>query len=201
MGLSGARHRPGGGRVFGVRLFCAELSGGAVCGVSCSKNFGLYRERTGALHGDQRRRRRGRTPPSGQLVRIARGHLVDAAGPWGRHRARNPRRRRHCARAWQGEVAAMAPADLRPAARGGGAAAGNNWPAARLQLPSPRSAACFSFFRHQQPHKGGASCVPAITSTMTDDSRINIAGLRRENLEYFARATAPGAGGPSPPGR
>jgi aspartate/tyrosine/aromatic aminotransferase len=25
---------------------------------------------------------------------------------------------------------------------------------------------------------------------MTDDSRINIAGLRAENLEYFARATA-----------
>jgi aspartate/tyrosine/aromatic aminotransferase len=25
---------------------------------------------------------------------------------------------------------------------------------------------------------------------MTDDSRMNIAGLRQENLEYFARATA-----------
>jgi aspartate/tyrosine/aromatic aminotransferase len=25
---------------------------------------------------------------------------------------------------------------------------------------------------------------------MTDDSRMNIAGLRRENLEYFARAVA-----------
>jgi aspartate/tyrosine/aromatic aminotransferase len=25
---------------------------------------------------------------------------------------------------------------------------------------------------------------------MTDDSRINIAGLRRDNLEYFARAAA-----------
>jgi len=25
---------------------------------------------------------------------------------------------------------------------------------------------------------------------MTDDSRTNIAGLRRENLEYFARAVA-----------
>jgi aspartate/tyrosine/aromatic aminotransferase len=25
---------------------------------------------------------------------------------------------------------------------------------------------------------------------MTDDSRINIAGLRRENLEYFAHAVA-----------
>jgi len=25
---------------------------------------------------------------------------------------------------------------------------------------------------------------------MTDDSRMNVAGLRRENLEYFARAVA-----------
>ena len=31
------------------RLFCAELPE-VMCAVSCSKNFGLYRERTGALH-------------------------------------------------------------------------------------------------------------------------------------------------------
>src|SRR5439155_1198498 len=34
---------------FAVRLFCAELPE-VLCAVSCSKNFGLYRERTGALH-------------------------------------------------------------------------------------------------------------------------------------------------------
>src|SRR5262249_33949066 len=34
---------------YGVRLFCAELPEVAVA-VSCSKNFGLYRERTGCLH-------------------------------------------------------------------------------------------------------------------------------------------------------
>src|ERR1700722_16039283 len=34
---------------FGIRLFCAELPEVAVA-VSCSKNFGLYRERTGCLH-------------------------------------------------------------------------------------------------------------------------------------------------------
>ena len=34
---------------FGVRLFCNELPEVTVA-VSCSKNFGLYRERTGALH-------------------------------------------------------------------------------------------------------------------------------------------------------
>ena len=30
---------------------------------------------------------------------------------------------------------------------------------------------------------------------MTDDSRMNIAGLRRENLEYFARSVAEVLGG------
>src|SRR5690606_759925 len=34
---------------FGVRLFARELPE-ALIAVSCSKNFGLYRERTGALH-------------------------------------------------------------------------------------------------------------------------------------------------------
>ncbi|MGH8211437.1 MAG: aromatic amino acid transaminase, partial [Steroidobacteraceae bacterium] len=34
---------------FGLRLFCSELPEVTVA-VSCSKNFGLYRERTGALH-------------------------------------------------------------------------------------------------------------------------------------------------------
>ncbi|MBV8342236.1 MAG: aminotransferase class I/II-fold pyridoxal phosphate-dependent enzyme, partial [Gammaproteobacteria bacterium] len=34
---------------FGLRLFCAELPE-VLCAVSCSKNFGLYRERTGSLH-------------------------------------------------------------------------------------------------------------------------------------------------------
>src|SRR6201997_4215771 len=34
---------------FGLRLFCAELPE-VLCAVSCSKNFGLYRERTGLLH-------------------------------------------------------------------------------------------------------------------------------------------------------
>src|SRR6185437_1652718 len=34
---------------YGIRLFCSELPEVTVA-VSCSKNFGLYRERTGALH-------------------------------------------------------------------------------------------------------------------------------------------------------
>src|SRR5205823_9881015 len=56
---------------FAVRLFCAELPE-VLCAVSCSKNFGLYRERTGALHVVNE------TPAAAdatfsQLVRIARG--------------------------------------------------------------------------------------------------------------------------------
>ena len=55
---------------FGIRLFCAELPEVAVA-VSCSKNFGLYRERTGCLHVISE------SPASGDailshLVRIAR---------------------------------------------------------------------------------------------------------------------------------
>src|SRR5262249_47385651 len=55
---------------FGVRLFAAELPESAVA-VSCSKNFGLYRERTGCLHVINQ------TPAAGDaalshLVRIAR---------------------------------------------------------------------------------------------------------------------------------
>src|SRR5215469_17743394 len=34
---------------FGLRLFCAELPE-VLCAASCSKNLGLYRERTGSLH-------------------------------------------------------------------------------------------------------------------------------------------------------
>src|SRR5262249_23311208 len=56
--------------VYGVRLFCAELPEVAVA-ASCSKNFGLYRERTGCLHVISA------TPAAGDavlshLVRIAR---------------------------------------------------------------------------------------------------------------------------------
>ncbi|MBV8974960.1 MAG: aspartate/tyrosine/aromatic aminotransferase, partial [Sinobacteraceae bacterium] len=56
---------------FGVRLFAAELPE-VLCAVSCSKNFGLYRERTGSLH------LISASPAAAdaaltQLVRIARG--------------------------------------------------------------------------------------------------------------------------------
>src|SRR2546423_3741389 len=56
---------------YGMRLFSAELPE-VLCAVSCSKNFGLYRERTGALQVINE------TPAAADaafshLVRIARG--------------------------------------------------------------------------------------------------------------------------------
>jgi len=168
---------------FGVRLFCAELPE-VLCAVSCSKNFGLYRERTGALHVINETPA-GADATFSQLVRIARGiwsmppdhgaaivHgiLADAA----------------LRTAWQGEVAAM-----RQRISG-----------LRLEVVKQLREHCpqrdFSFIATQC---GMFSFFGINTAQvrelrarhhvyMTDDSRINIAGLRRENLEYFARATA-----------
>jgi len=56
---------------YGLRLFCAELPE-VLCAVSCSKNFGLYRERTGALH-VVNETPAGADATFSQLVRIARG--------------------------------------------------------------------------------------------------------------------------------
>lgn len=168
---------------FGVRLFCAELPE-VLCAVSCSKNFGLYRERTGALHVINETPA-GADATFSQLVRIARGiwsmppdhgaaivHgiLADAA----------------LRTAWQGEVAAM-----RQRISG-----------LRLEVVKQLREHCpqrdFSFIATQC---GMFSFFGINTAQvrelrarhhvyMTDDGRINIAGLRRENLEYFARATA-----------
>src|SRR5262249_49535748 len=56
---------------YGIRLFCAELPEVAVA-ISCSKNFGLYRERTGCLHVLNDSAQAGEATLS-QLVRLARG--------------------------------------------------------------------------------------------------------------------------------
>ncbi|MBV8343158.1 MAG: aminotransferase class I/II-fold pyridoxal phosphate-dependent enzyme, partial [Gammaproteobacteria bacterium] len=168
---------------FGLRLFCAELPE-ALCAVSCSKNFGLYRERTGSLH------LVSATPQAAdaglsQLVRLARGiwsmppdhgaaivHaiLADAA-----LRAQ-----------WVEEVDGMRRRieELRQAV------------VKELNEHCPRrdfgfigrQRGMFSFFGIT------AEQVKALRERhhvyMTDDSRMNIAGLRRENLGYFARAVA-----------
>ena len=168
---------------FGVRLFCAELPE-VLCAVSCSKNFGLYRERTGALHVINETPA-GADATFSQLVRIARGiwsmppdhgaaivHgiLADAA----------------LRTAWQGEVAAMRQriSGLRHEV------------VKQLREHCPQrdfsfiatQCGMFSFFGINIAQVRELRARHHVY--MTDDSRINIAGLRRENLEYFARATA-----------
>jgi aspartate aminotransferase len=168
---------------FGLRLFCAELPE-VLCAVSCSKNFGLYRERTGSLHLISSSTAAADAALS-QLVRIARGiwsmppdhgaaivHaiLTDEAlrRQWAEELEAMRRRiqelrlevlqqlRRHCPQRDFGFIA--------------------------------RQRGMFSFFGIDTVQ------VHALRERhhiyMTDDSRMNIAGLRRENLEYFARAVA-----------
>jgi aspartate aminotransferase len=168
---------------FAIRLVATELPE-ALIAVSCSKNFGLYRERIGALHVI------GATPDAADaslshLARIARtawsmppdhgaaivnGILGDAS-----LRAK-----------WLGEVDAM-----RTRVNG-----------LRRSLVDALRVTCpqrdFGFIAQQ---RGMFSFLGVSTEQvrklredhhiyMTDDSRMNIAGLRKENIEYFAKAVA-----------
>jgi aspartate aminotransferase len=168
---------------FGIRLFCAELPEVAVA-VSCSKNFGLYRERTGCLHVISE------SPTAGDailthLVRIARSiysmppdhgaaivHEI-LGDPTGREQ-------------WIDEVTAMR----------------KRMTGLRHQLVKQLARSCpqrdFGFIAAQ---RGMFSFLGVDTAQvralreqhhvyMTDDSRINIAGLSADNLEYFAQAVA-----------
>jgi aspartate aminotransferase len=171
------------GDAFAIRLFSAELPE-MLCAVSCSKNFGLYRERTGSLHVLNQSASAGDAALS-QLVRLARGMwsmppdhgaeivrriLGDAAerAAWGQELEAMRRRittlrhelvqqlRRHCPQRDFGFI--------------------------------ERQRGMFSFFGITTPQVRALRAEHHIY--MTDDSRINIAGLRAENLEYVARATA-----------
>jgi aspartate aminotransferase len=168
---------------FGLRLFCAELPE-VLCAVSCSKNFGLYRERVGALHFIGSTSAAADAAHS-QLVRIARGSwsMPPDHGASVVHTilADDALRQR-----WVDEVTAM-----------------------RRRIQGLRQEAV-RHLREQCPQRdfgfigtqrGMFSFLGVSTAQvralrerhhvyMTDDSRMNIAGLRRENLEYFARAVA-----------
>lgn len=168
---------------FGIRLFCAELPEVAVA-VSCSKNFGLYRERTGCLHIISE------SPTAGDailshLVRIARSiySMPPDHGAAIVHEILTDSTSRE---QWTDELGAMRK-------RIGGL---------RLALVKQLAKACperdFGFIAAQQ---GMFSFLGVTTPQvhalrdkhhvyMTDDSRINIAGLRADNLEYFAKAVA-----------
>jgi aspartate aminotransferase len=168
---------------FGIRLFCAELPEVAVA-VSCSKNFGLYRERTGCLHVISE------SPTAGDailshLVRIARS-IYSMPPDHGAAIVHEILGDPTCREQWIDEVAAM-----RKRITG-----------LRDELVKQLARSCpqrdFGFIAGQ---RGMFSFLGVDTPQvhalreqhhvyMTDDSRINIAGLRADNLEYFAQAVA-----------
>jgi aspartate aminotransferase len=168
---------------FGPRLFCEELPE-VLCAVSCSKNFGLYRERTGLLHliGSSTA---AADAALSQLVRIARGiwSMPPDHGAAIVHAILSDESLR---RQWAEELEAMRRriADLRLEV------------VQQLRVHCPQrdfgfiagQRGMFSFFGIDTAQ------VHALRERhhvyMTDDSRMNIAGLRRENLEYFVRAVA-----------
>jgi aspartate aminotransferase len=169
--------------VYGPRLFCEELPE-VLLAASCSKNFGLYRERTGALHV------LSATPAAAdgaisQLARIARGlySMPPDHGAAIVHAILTEERLR---KSWEGELDAMRSRiqQLRAAA------------AQRLGVTCPRKD--FGYIARQRgmfSHLGVAT--PAVHELrerhhvyMMDDSRINLAGLRLDNIDYFAEAVA-----------
>jgi aspartate aminotransferase len=168
---------------YGVRLFAAELPE-LLCAVSCSKNFGLYRERTGALHVVTD------TPAAAaatfsHLVRLARG-IWSMPPDHGAAIVHGILCDAGLRAAWSEEVDVM-----RTRIQG-----------LRHEVVRQLKEHCpqrdFGFIATQR----GMFSFFGITTEqvrelrarhhvyMTDDSRMNLAGLRRENLEYFARAAA-----------
>lgn len=168
---------------FGPRLFAAELPEVAIA-VSCSKNFGLYRERTGALHIVSEKVSAADAVLT-HLVRIARSiySMPPDHGAAITHEILDNGGLREM---WVDEVAAM-----RKRIQG-----------LRHEAVQQLKRACpqrdFGFIETQRgmfSYLGiTVEQVRALQSRyhvyMTDDSRINIAGLRQDNLEYFAQAVA-----------
>ncbi len=168
---------------FAIRLFSAELPE-MLCAVSCSKNFGLYRERTGALHVINSSVQAADAALS-QLVRLARG-MWSMPPDHGAEIVRRILADAALREAWARELEGMRVRIT----------------SLRHELVRQLRAHCpqrdFSFIARQR----GMFSFFGITTEqvrrlrgehhiyMTDDSRINIAGLRAENLEVVARATA-----------
>ena len=166
---------------FGVRLFCAELPEVTVA-VSCSKNFGLYRERTGSLHVISETAAAADAVLT-QLVRIARS-IYSMPPDHGAAIAHEILDNSALRESWVDEVGSM-----RKRIQG-----------LRRDVVQQLKQACpqrdFSFIESQRgmfSYLGiTVDQVRALQSQhhvyMTDDSRMNVAGLRRENIEYFAQA-------------
>ncbi|MGH8294339.1 MAG: aromatic amino acid transaminase [Steroidobacteraceae bacterium] len=175
----------------GPRLFCAELPE-ALIAVSCSKNFGLYRERTGALHV------LSATPAAGDaaishLRRIARGlySMPPDHGAAIVHRILTEERLR---KSWEGELEAMRLRILELRA------------ATMQRLALTCRARDFGYIARQRGMFSYLGIdIKAVRELrerhhvyMMDDSRINIAGLRMDNISYFAEALGKVAGSGEP---
>jgi aspartate aminotransferase len=168
---------------FGVRLFSAELPEVTVA-VSCSKNFGLYRERTGALHVVSEKVDAADAVLT-QLVRIARS-IYSMPPDHGAAIAYEILDNSGLREMWTDELTSM-----RKRIQGL-----RHDVVERLRKTCPQRD--FGFIESQR----GMFSYLGITVEqvrelqsrhhvyMTDDSRMNIAGLRRENLDYFAQAVA-----------
>jgi aspartate aminotransferase len=168
---------------FGIRLFCAELPEVAVA-ASCSKNFGLYRERTGCLHLISESPTAGDAALS-HLIRIARS-IYSMPPDHGAAIVHEILGDASLRAEWADELAAMRKRIV----------------GLRQELVKRLGKACpqrdFGFIAEQ---RGMFSFLGVDTARvrslreqhhiyMTDDSRINIAGLCVDNLEYFAQAVA-----------
>ena len=168
---------------FGIRLFAAELPEVLVA-VSCSKNFGLYRERVGVLHVVTDKPAAGLAALSHE-VRVARG-LYSMPPDHGAAIVNEILGNTALRDSWTRELQRM-----RDRING-----------LRQQLVAQLRAACpgrdFGFIAQQRGMFSllglNVEEVKRIRAQrhvyMTDDSRINIAGLRADNIEYFARAVA-----------
>lgn len=168
---------------FGIRLFAAELPEVLVA-VSCSKNFGLYRERTGALHVAATSTAAADTALS-QLARIART-IYSMPPDHGAAIAHEILANEALKSTWGHEVGAMRARMAR----------------LRSEFVQQLAAACpdhdFSWIMRQH----GMFSLLGVNPTqvralrvahhvyMMDDSRINIAGLRAGNLAHVASAVA-----------
>jgi aspartate aminotransferase len=168
---------------FGLRLFCAELPE-VLCAVSCSKNFGLYRERTGSLHLVSSSPAAADAALS-QLVRLARG-IWSMPPDHGAAIVQAVLGEEGSRKQWASEVEAMRCRIVE----------------LRLEVVQQLRRHCpqrdFGFIARQRGMFSffgiDTAQVRALRERhhvyMTDDSRMNIAGLRRANIEYFARAVA-----------
>jgi aspartate aminotransferase len=168
---------------FGIRLFAAELPELLVA-VSCSKNFGLYRERVGVLHVVTDKPAIGLAALSHE-VRVARS-IYSMPPDHGAAIVNEILGNEGLRAGWVQELGVMR-------ARINGL---------RQQLVAQLRSACpareFGFIAQQQGMFSllGLSVeeVKRIRAErhvyMTDDSRINIAGLREDNLDYFAQSVA-----------